>query len=258
MSALAMGVAILGLLAGCASRAAVRRLENELAAVSSKIGELQKLNEATTRELARTVGEVRALQSSTAARVREEQATMQQLARMEASLDVAAETLRGLQASFAKLSGEVRRLTARPLASGLSREPLPGSESAEQLHAAALANMRAGEHGQAVLDFLDFIAKFPGYPLAVDAQYWVGEAYYVQRDFRQALLEFQKVIGRPHASNRAADALLKIGLCYRALHEAARAREAWDALIEEFPASEAARRARALIGVRPASATRLR
>lgn len=253
-----MGVAILGLLAGCASRGSVRRLESELATVSNKIEELRKLHEATARDLARTVTALKELQSSATGRLQEEQATTQQLSRMEASLDGAAATIRSLRASFAELSREVARLTASPRARELPREPNPRPGSAEQLYEAALASMRAGEHGQAVLDFLDFIAKFPTHPLAGHAQYWIGEAYYLQRDFRQALIEFRKVIDQPEMGAKAADALLKIGLCYRELNDQLRAREAWDALIAEFPGSEAARKARTLIRARPASATHSR
>ena len=258
VSALVVSVASLGLLSGCASRGSVQRLERELATVSNEIEELRKLHDATARELARTVVALKDLQSSAASRIQEEQTTTRQLSRLEASLDVAAETLRGLRTSFGELSKEVGRLSARPQARELPREPLPRPGSAEQLYAAALAGMRAGEHGQAVLDFLDFIAKFPTHPLAGHAQYWIGEAYYLQRDFRQALIEFQKMIDQPEMSVKAADALLKIGLCYRALNDPLRAREAWDALIAEFPGSEAARKARALIHARPASATRSR
>lgn len=257
MSVWVMGVAILGLLAGCASRGSVRRLESELATVSNKIEELRKLHEATAHDLARTVTALKELQSSATGRLQEEQTTTQQLSRMEASLDVAAATIRSLRASFAELSGEVARLTASPRARELPREPNPRPGS-EQLYEAALAGMRAGEHGQAVLDFLDFIAKFPTHPLAGHAQYWIGEAYYLQRDFRQALIEFQKVIDQPEMGAKTTDALLKIGLCYKALNDPLRAREAWNALIAEFPGSEAARKARALIRARPASATHSR
>jgi TolA-binding protein len=67
------------------------------------------------------------------------------------------------------------------------------SEPPEQAYGAALTTFRAREHGQAVLDFLDFIATYPRHPLVANAQYWIGEAYYAQRDYRQALAEFQKV-----------------------------------------------------------------
>ena len=127
------------------------------------------------------------------------------------------------------------------------REAPARAESAEQAYAAALATFRAREHGQAVLDFLDFIAKHPRHPLVANAQYWIGEAYYVQRDYRQALAEFQKVQEVAPGSAKAADALLKIGLCQRNLRDEARARQTWQRVVRDFPHSEAAIKARGFL-----------
>src|SRR4029077_3469072 len=88
----------------------------------------------------------------------------------------------------------VAPLVVTPPVAAPSREPAPRATSPEQAYQAALATFRAREHGQAVLDFLDFIAKYPRHPLVANAQYWIGEAYYVQHDFRQAQTEFQKVL----------------------------------------------------------------
>ena len=115
----------------------------------------------------------------------------------------------------------------------------------EQEYAAALATFRSREHGQAVLDFIDFIVKYPKHPLAGNAQYWIGEAYWAQRDYRQALLEFEKVF--EHGPGKAPDALLKIGLCYLRLSDVSRAQQAWQRVVGEYPKSEAATMARSLI-----------
>lgn len=233
-------------------------MESELARVSTQVRELRRLHESNVNELARAVSELKELQSSTA-RALADQGTAQQFSRVEARLTDVEGAIRTLRVSVAELSKELNQLAARPpVQEPAARGQPPRSGSPDQLYAAALANMRAGEHGQAVLDFLDLIAKFPKHPLAGHAQYWIGEAYYLQRDFRQALVEFQKVIEAHGKGGKAADALLKVGLCYRALHEPLRAREAWDKLIEEFPKSEATRKARALLRDRSVSATQSR
>lgn len=119
--------------------------------------------------------------------------------------------------------------------------------TAENAYAAGSANFRSREYGQAVLDFLDIVTKHPGHVLAPTAQYWIGEAYYVQHDYRQALVEFQKVVAWPSTSSPIADALVKIGLCYGALREGAHAQEVWRRVIREFPGSPAAAHARTLL-----------
>jgi tol-pal system protein YbgF len=108
-------------------------------------------------------------------------------------------------------------------------------------------SFRAREHGQAVLEFLDFITQHPKHPLAPSAQYWIGEAYYIQRDYRQALVEFQKVAEYGGAHSAAADALLKMGLCYQKLREPLQAQQMWQRLTSEFPESDAAVTARDLL-----------
>jgi len=121
----------------------------------------------------------------------------------------------------------------------------------EQEYAAALATYRAREHGQAVIDFMDFIAKYPKHPLAGNAQYWIGEAYWAQRDYRQALVEFEKVF--EHGPAKAPDALLKIGLCHLRLNDVARAQLAWQRVVNEYPRSEPATMARSLIATHAAA-----
>jgi len=96
-----------------------------------------------------------------------------------------------------------------------------------------------------VLDFIDFIAKHPRHALAGNAQYWIGEAYWAQRDYRQALVEFDKV--SEYGPGKAPDALVKIGLCHVRLRDVTRAHQAWQRVIREYPKSEAATMAQSLL-----------
>jgi len=121
----------------------------------------------------------------------------------------------------------------------------------EHEYAAALATFRSREHGQAVLDFIDFMAKYPKHPLAGNAQYWIGEAYWAQRDYRQALAEFEKVF--EHGPGKTPDALLKIGLCHLRLSDLPRAQQAWQRVVSEYPKSESATMARSLIATHSAA-----
>jgi tol-pal system protein YbgF len=125
------------------------------------------------------------------------------------------------------------------------------SGNPEQEYSAALATFRSREHGQAVLDFIDFIAKYPKHSLAGNAQYWIGEAYWAQRDYRQALVEFEKV--SEYGPGKAPDALVKIGLCHARLRDASRAEQAWQRVIREYPKSEAAGLAQSLLRTNAAS-----
>jgi tol-pal system protein YbgF len=142
--------------------------------------------------------------------------------------------------------------TVAPPPSVTPAKPAPkAGGTPEQEYAAALATFRSREHGQAVLDFIDFMAKYPKHPLSGNAQYWIGEAYWAQRDYRQALVEFEKVFER--GPGKAPDALLKIGLCHLRLSDLPRAQQAWQRVVNEYPKSESATMARSLIATHSAA-----
>jgi tol-pal system protein YbgF len=137
--------------------------------------------------------------------------------------------------------------------------PEPGraarsAQSAEQLFSAAMANLRAREPAQAVLELTDLIARFPDHALASSAQLWIGEAYYQQRDYRQSLVELKRVLDGYPKSPQVADALLKTGLCHRALGDGAAARTAWEQVVRDHSGSAAAGQARSLLGSRDSAA----
>ena len=270
-AAVIAGIVALLALTGCASRASVRQVQSDVAALKDQVAELRKAQDASTRELAKTVGELKALDAQLAKAVQGEKTAEQQAARLDARLGETEDALRGIRASLDGLSRElVRQATAaaprerrpeerRPEPKPAEAEqPAARTGPAEQLYASALASFRAREHGQAVLEFTDFIARYPQHPLVPNAQFWIAEAYYLQRDYRQALVEYEKIAELNSKSGKAPDALLKIGLCFRALNDPARARETWQQLVQVYPDSEPARQARTLIGARAVPVRRAR
>ena len=85
------------------------------------------------------------------------------------------------------------------------------------MFAAALTQLRSGNDGQAALQFTEFVTQYPSHPQAAAAQNYIGEAFYRQRDFRQAAAEFQKTVDQLHTGHAGVGSPLKIGLCQRAL-----------------------------------------
>ena len=127
---------------------------------------------------------------------------------------------------------ESRPLVSRP-------RILAGSDQDNyQLAFDLLTNGRYVESAQA---FDQFLAIFPSSPLADNAQYWLAETYYVQRQFTTALPTFQAVIDSYPDSSKLPDALLKIGFCHYELQQWDAARAALQRLAREFPHTTAAR-----------------
>jgi tol-pal system protein YbgF len=234
------------MLPGCASSGDVRGLRAEVATLRSTTGELGG-------ELARAHEEAAASRTVALARI---SSLETQVAELSGHASQHATEMTRLSARLASTEATLAETRARLLARAPAALPetAPGaaarSVSPEQSYAAALATFRSGEHGQAVLDFTDFIARHPGHPLAADARYWIAEAYYREHDCRQALTEYQRVV--ESGADRAADALLRIGMCHASLRDRGRATQAWQRLVREHPDAAAASRARTLLGARRA------
>ena len=65
--------------------------------------------------------------------------------------------------------------------------------------------------------FGEFVKSFHGDELAPNAQYWLGETYYADKRYDDAIGEFQKVMRDWKGSEKVPDALLKIGMSFQAL-----------------------------------------
>ncbi len=118
---------------------------------------------------------------------------------------------------------------------------------AEDLYRSGVEKFRAKDLDAAVLIFYDLMVTHPDHPLRESAQFLVADIFYSQKDFRGALAEFEALLTAAPKGAKTPDALLKIGLCQRALGDAARARRTWERVVREFPTSVAARQARVLL-----------
>ncbi len=83
------------------------------------------------------------------------------------------------------------------------------------LYNLARQKLDQGQPAKARELFLDFLNRYPKDELAANAQYWLGETYYAEKKWNDAIVEFQKVIKDYKGSDKAPDALLKIGMSFQ-------------------------------------------
>lgn len=105
----------------------------------------------------------------------------------------------------------------------------------------ALNLLKDGRNTEAAGAFRKFLEDHPQSGYASNAQYWLGEAYYVSKDYPSAVTEFDKVVTQYPSSNKVADARLKLGFTYYELGDWAKARQTLDAVIENHRGTTAAR-----------------
>jgi tol-pal system protein YbgF len=101
--------------------------------------------------------------------------------------------------------------------------------------------LRQSLYDQAIRAFEQFMVRHPNDLYSDNAQYWLAEAYYVKREFPQALVEYNKVVSNFPQSQKLNDALLKIGFTLHELGEIDAARKQLQELIQKQPDSTVAR-----------------
>ena len=122
--------------------------------------------------------------------------------------------------------------------------PATGPVTARALFDRAMESWNKGEQGQAVLEFDELVQTFPSDPLAASAQFRIGEAYYAARDFERATVEYKKAVDLAPKGKDTPQALLRLGLAYRAQKKESDARQVWNQLVRDFPESDASEEAR--------------
>ncbi len=119
-------------------------------------------------------------------------------------------------------------------------------DSPESLYERSNESLLRRQFGEAEAGFRTFIEKYPDHSLAGSAQYWLGETYYAQSDFRQAAQAFLQGYKQYPKSRRAADSLLKLGISLNRMGQKQQACASYEAVSSEYPkAVEARKRAQA-------------
>ena len=84
--------------------------------------------------------------------------------------------------------------------------------SPTELYDEAFSFLRAREYEKAQAAFQQFINNNPGHNLTPNAQYWLGETYYVRNDFERAARIFAEGYKNYPDGTKGPDNLLKLGM----------------------------------------------
>ncbi len=101
------------------------------------------------------------------------------------------------------------------------------------------AQREQGDFGRAESALRSFISANPSHRLAGNAQYWLGETYYVRRDYNNAAIAFAEGFQKYPGSEKAPDNLLKLGMSLGQLNQKARACGTLGELERRYPQASA-------------------
>lgn len=125
-----------------------------------------------------------------------------------------------------------------PVSARTARIPVRSEASSDTAGAdyrAAVELVKAASKDDAVAALRAFLEKHPRHEYADNAQYWLGEAFYAHKDYQHALVEFRATIETYPRGNKVPDALLKVGYCYLALGQTAKARAVLEQVVNLYP-----------------------
>jgi tol-pal system protein YbgF len=144
--------------------------------------------------------------------------------------------------------------SAAPVPSSATASPAPAlspvaaataAPSADMLYSNGLRDITSGKYDLARQEFQDYIKYYNDTDLASNAQFYLGEIAYSQKDYQDAVAEYDKVLTIYPKSFKLAPALLKKGMALIELGQKTSGVRDLREVVRRYPGTEEERRARA-------------
>ncbi len=171
------------------------------------------------------------------------EALKQEIARLRGQNDLLTNELASLQKRNRDLYGDLdtrlRALEPKPVT--LDGKSVTIGRDEQGAYDAALVLFRAGDFQGAIRSLQTFLVRYPQSAYVPSAHYWIGNAYYALKDYKNAIAAQQIVIDRFADTPRAPEALLNIAASQEELKQRTAARSTLQRLLKEYPDSESAK-----------------
>jgi tol-pal system protein YbgF len=272
------------LLFGCATTRDVQILDKEIDKLQSQISTLQKENESTKNEMSTLKSDlsseslrlktdlllrIETLQSETrnlSTSVEEYQELLKKPSKemdrfkeeMEGRLKILEERrktqeerIKEIEDRLKALDGKTAGLTSKSIESerSMTTKEVPAelkgvSTGVGDLYKDAYESFHKGDLEGARRKFEAFLRQYPNTELSDNAQFWIGETYYLKKDFERAILEYEKAIVKYPEGDKIPSALFKQALAFLELGDKTNARNLLKRVIGKYPHSEQAEMAK--------------
>jgi len=133
---------------------------------------------------------------------------------------------------------------AKSGAVGVKTANKPPSSDAEGLYDKAFQLFRGGKFEAARAEFSSYLERYPKTDLADNAQFWLGECYYSEKRYREAIGAYEKTIKDYPKSDKVSSALLKQGMAFLELGDKTAAKILLKKVVRSYPNSNQAKIAR--------------
>ncbi len=134
---------------------------------------------------------------------------------------------------------------AAPAAPGVTGQQLAAlpvdvklpSGSAKEQYDYAFDFLKRNDYARGEAALRQFLEKNPKDQLAGNAQYWLGETFYVRANYQEAAVEFMKGYQTYPKNAKGPDNLLKLGMALERLNQTDGACKAFGLIAKEYPAA---------------------
>jgi tol-pal system protein YbgF len=113
--------------------------------------------------------------------------------------------------------------------------------STEEQYDNALRLFRSGQYNAARDEFKSYLQKYPKSDLADNAQFWLGECYYAEKSYGEAIAAYEKTIKEYPKSDKVSSALLKQGMAFLELGDSTAGKILLKKVVKEYPNSNQAK-----------------
>ncbi|QGZ41933.1 tol-pal system protein YbgF [Pseudoduganella flava] len=211
--------------------------------------DLRNKVEALTKELNSRL-DTKADKTSTLDLINQHEQTMQEIARLRGQVEVLQNEIevasKRQKDFYADLDKRLRALEPRQVE--IDGQTASVDQSEQNAYDAAMQQFKDGNYDAAATALQNFVRRYPGSAYAANAQYWLGNAYYAQRDCKNAILAQQQLIKTYPDSPKAPDAMLNIASCQAELKAVNNAKKTLNELMKTYPNSAAAKTAKERLG----------
>ena len=178
--------------------------------------------------------------------VRDQQTQTQQLkdlAKVNADLsrDFArdiADLQKRLNDTVAGVNDRIRKI--EPVTVALDGKEFQVDPEERKSYDSAMAILRTGDFDKAANVLTAFVGRYPVSGYLDSARFWLGNALYGQKNYKDAISTFRAMLGSSPDHSRAAEAMLAVANCQVEMKDVKSARKTLDDLLRIYPKSEAA------------------
>jgi tol-pal system protein YbgF len=127
----------------------------------------------------------------------------------------------------------------KPAQTAAANPPSTAGLSPEKQYEQAFELLRNSDYDRAEKALQEFIVKNKSHAYAGNAQYWLGESYYVRKKYPDAAQAFGEVLSKYRTNPKAPDSLLKLGMTLQEMNRKSDACTAFNQLLSKFPEASA-------------------